>query len=117
MCIRDRLRAIGEVEVFNGIPAGTEEVIDRAGDADVIAFGLMQFTEEMLDALPKLKVLQFIGTGMWNFVNVDYAESKGIRVLNIDGYGSNAVAEFATAMALSVLFQYPVGRRDIFCQR
>lgn len=107
----DPLRAIGEVEVFNGIPAGTEEVIDRAGDADVIAFGLMQFTEEMLDALPKLKVLQFIGTGMWNFVNVDYAESKGIRVLNIDGYGSNAVAEFATAMALSLAKNIPPADR------
>lgn len=107
----DPLRAIGEVEVFNGIPAGTEEVIDRAGDADLIAFGLMQFTEEMLDALPKLKVLQFIGTGMWNFVNVDYAESKGIRVLNIDGYGSNAVAEFATAMALSLAKNIPLADR------
>ncbi|WP_419024843.1 NAD(P)-dependent oxidoreductase [Emergencia sp.] len=107
----DPLRAIGEVEVFNGIPAGTEEVIERAGDADVIAFGLMQFTEEMLDALPKLKILQFIGTGMWNFVNVDYAEGKGIRVLNIDGYGSNAVAEFATAMALALAKNIPSADR------
>lgn len=107
----DPLRAIGEVEVFNGIPAGTEKVIERAGDADVIAFGLMQFTEEMLDALPKLKILQFIGTGMWNFVNVDYAEGKGIRVLNIDGYGSNAVAEFATAMALALAKNIPSADR------
>ncbi len=107
----DPLRAIGEVEVFDGIPEGTEEVVTRAGDADVIAFGLMQFTNEMLDALPKLKVLQFIGTGMWNFVDVDYAESKGVKVLNIDGYGSNAVAEFATAMALSLAKKIPSADR------
>lgn len=98
----DPLRSIGKVEVFEGIPAGTEEVIERAGDADVIAFGLMQFTNEMLDSLPGLKVLQFIGTGVWNFVDVEYAESKGIKVLNIDGYGSNAVAEFALATALAL---------------
>ena len=98
----DPLRDLGEVSVFDGIPAGTDEVVERAGDADIIAFGLMQFTNEMLDRLPKLKILQFIGTGVWNFVDVDYAESKGIKVLNIDGYGSNAVAEFAVSMAMAL---------------
>lgn len=94
------LEEVGTVQVFDGIPESLEEVVERAGDAEVIAFGLMQFTNEMLDSLPKLKVLQFIGTGVWNFVDVDYAESKGIKIVNIDGYGSNAVAEYALAMAM-----------------
>lgn len=96
------LEEVGTVQVFDGIPESLEEVVKRAGDAEVIAFGLMQFTNEMLDNLPKLKVLQFIGTGVWNFVDVDYAESKGIKVVNIDGYGSNAVAEYALAMAMAL---------------
>lgn len=96
------LEEVGTVQVFDGIPESLEEVVKRAGDAEVIAFGLMQFTNEMLDNLPKLKVLQFIGTGVWNFVDVDYAESKGIKVLNIDGYGSNAVAEYAVAMTMAL---------------
>lgn len=96
------LKTLGEVSVYEGIPCSAEEVAERAEDADVIAFGLMQFTNEMLDRLPKLKMLQFIGTGVWNFVDVKYAEEKGIKVLNIDGYGSNAVAEFAVAMGLSL---------------
>lgn len=104
----DPLRKIGEVEVFNDIPENLDEVVRRGGDADVIAFGLMQFNNEMIDNLPKLKVLQFIGTGVWNFVDVDYAESKGIKVLNIDGYGSNAVAEFAVSMALSLARNIPM---------
>ena len=95
------LEAIGEVSVYEGLPTSVDEVVERAGDADVIAFGLMQFTNEMLDKLPKLKVLQFIGTGVWNFVDVKYAE-KSIKVLNIDGYGSNAVAEFAVSMAMAL---------------
>lgn len=33
---------------------------------------------------------------------MDYAKSKGIKVLNIDGYGSNAVAEFAVSMAAAL---------------
>lgn len=107
----DPLRALGEVEVFDGIPAGIDEVIARAGDADIIAFGLMQFTDEMLEALPNLKVLQFIGTGMWNFVNVEYAQRRGVKVLNIDGYGSNAVAEFATTMAMALAKKIPSADR------
>ncbi len=91
-----------QVTVFSGIPDSVEEVVQRGSDADVIAFGLMQFTHEMIDRLPNLKVLQFIGTGVWNFVDVDYAQSKGIRVLNIDGYGSNAVAEFGVALGMAL---------------
>ncbi|NYB72650.1 hypothetical protein HZF24_00685 [Sedimentibacter hydroxybenzoicus DSM 7310] len=96
------LYQIGEVAVFDGIPESVEEVLLRAHDADIIMFALMQFTNEMLDKLPDLKVLQFIGTGMWNFVDVEYATQKGIEVLNIEGYGNNAVAEFALSCAFSL---------------
>ena len=63
-----------QVTVFSGIPDSVEEVVQRGSDADVIAFGLMQFTNEMIDRLPNLKVLQFIGTGVWNFEDVDNAQ-------------------------------------------
>lgn len=96
------LKEKNQVTVFSGIPDSVEEVVQRGSDADVIAFGLMQFTNEMIDRLTNLKVLQFIGTGVWNFVDVDYAQSKGIRVLNIDGYGSNAVAEFGVALGMAL---------------
>lgn len=96
----DPLRELGQVEIFTGIPGSLEEVVRRAKGADVVAFGISTLSNEMLDCLPNLKILQFIGTGVWNFVDVKYAESKGIRVLNIDGYGSNAVAEFAVSMAM-----------------
>ena len=102
------LKEIGQVEVFEGIPASVDEVVQRAGDAEIIAFGLMQFTNEMLDRLPALKVLQFIGTGVSNFVDMDYAKSKGIEVLNIEGYGSNAVAEFAVAMGMTLAKKIPM---------
>ncbi len=100
--LTDPLKKFGEVEIFTGIPKDIAEVVQRAGEAEIIAFGLMQFSREMIDNLPKLKVLQFVGTGMWNFVDVEYAESKGIKVLNIEAYGNNAVAEFAVAMSFTL---------------
>lgn len=96
------LYQIGEISVFDGIPESVEEVVARARDADIIMFALMQFSNKMLDSLPNLKILQFIGTGMWNFVDVEYANQKGIEVLNTEGYGNNAVAEFALSCAFSL---------------
>lgn len=98
----DPLKEMGEVSVFTGVPESVDEVVSRAGDAEIVIFALMQITNEMLDKLPNLKILQFMGTGVSNFVDVEYAESKGIKVLNITGYGSNAVAEFGVAMALTL---------------
>lgn len=107
----DPLREIGDIDIYEGIPDSLEEVVRRGEDAEVIAFGLMQFTNEMIDSLPKLKLLQFIGTGVWNFVDVDYARSRGIEVRNIEGYGSNAVAEFAVAAGLSAARKITAGDR------
>ena len=71
------LKQYGEIRIFSGMPKSVDEVVARAGDAEVVAFAVTQLTHEMIDRLPKLKILQFIGTGMWNFVDVDYAVSKG----------------------------------------
>jgi phosphoglycerate dehydrogenase-like enzyme len=96
------LYKLGNVSMYDGIPQGFDEAVKRAKDADIVLFALMKFTNEIIDNLPNLKVLQFIGTGVWNFVDVDYAEKKGIKVLNIEGYGNNAVAEFALSCAFSL---------------
>lgn len=109
----DPLKEIGEVEVYSGVPQTTDEVVSRGETADVIAFALMQFTNEMIDKLPKLKILQFIGTGVSNFVDMEYAASKGIKVLNIEGYGSNAVAEFSVAMAFALARNIKPGMKVI----
>lgn len=97
------LRKFGEIKIFSGMPETADEVVRRAGDAEVVAFAVTQLTREMIDRLPRLKVLQFIGTGMWNFVDVDYAASKGIRVLNIEAYGCNAVAEYAICLTAALI--------------
>ncbi len=93
---------LGTVEIYNGYPLNEEEALKRAEGADVILFGLMQFENKLIDKLDDLKILQFVGTGVWNFVDVDYAAKKGIKVLNIEGYGNNAVAEFAIACAFNL---------------
>lgn len=103
------LEKIGEVKVYTGVPESLDEVLERGGDADIIAFALMNFNRQVLEKLPKLKMLQFIGTGVNNFVDMDFAKEKGIEVLNISNYGSNAVAEYALGMAFSLARHIPQG--------
>ncbi len=103
------LRQYGEVELYQGVPDSDEEAIRRGRDADVIIFGIMQISNYVLDRLPKLKLLQFSGTGVNTFVDVVRAAEKGVGVLNIEGYGNMAVAEFAIALMFSAARQIPKG--------
>ncbi len=101
------LRERGEVEIYSTIPGDDDEVVERAAGADVIFFAKTVFTPALINRLPKLKILQFLGTGVWNLVDVEYAENKGIQVLNIEGYGNNAVAEYAIGLAFSLARHIP----------
>ncbi len=101
------LRERGTVEIYSTIPADDDEVVARAAGADVIFFAKTVFTPGLIDRLPELKILQFLGTGVWNLVDVEYAEKKGIQVLNIEGYGNNAVAEYAIGLAFCLARHIP----------
>jgi D-3-phosphoglycerate dehydrogenase len=103
----DPLRKYGEVALYGDVPTTKAEIIRRAQHSDVIFFALTHFTKEILDGLPNLKILQFLGTGVWDRVDVEYARSKGIKVLNVEGYGNNAVAEFTIACTLSLARNIP----------
>ncbi len=107
--LTEPLLRLGEVVIYHDIPKNKEEALTRMEGAEVVAFALMQITNDMIDRLPDLRILQFIGTGVGTFVDKDYAESKGIKVLNIEGYGNNAVAEFAIASAFAAARQIGLG--------
>ena len=99
----DPLRRFGEVRVFSGMPETEDELVARARGAEVVAWCVTQIPNSAIDRLPELRLLQFIGTGMWNFADVDHCTSRGVRCLNIDAYGSNAVAEFAVSLTMALL--------------
>lgn len=114
--IRDKadlqaLYEMGTVDIYNTPPESQEEILKRAGDADVIFFAMTKLPNELLDKLQRLKILQFLGTGVWNLVDTEYASKKGIKVLNIEGYGNNAVAEFAIASAFVLARNIVMGDR------
>lgn len=62
---------------------------------------LTKVRKDLIDACPKLKVIGRGGVGMDN-IDVEYARSKGIEVVNTPEASSRSVAELVFAHALSV---------------
>lgn len=91
--------------------AGYEVVTDKIPQAD-LASQIGQFdvllvrsatkvTKEIIDAGKKLKVIGRGGVGMDN-IDVEYARSKGIKVINTPKASSRAVAEMVFAHLFSI---------------
>jgi D-3-phosphoglycerate dehydrogenase / 2-oxoglutarate reductase len=79
-----------------------EEVAAQAGDADVLINQYVPITAEVLDALPRCRLVVRYGVGVDN-VDVEAAETRGVWVANVPDYGRDEVADHTLALALSVL--------------
>ena len=80
-----------------------EEVLKCIHDFNgIVIRSRIQFDKEMLDAAAKLKFIARAGVGMES-IDVEYAESKGIKCLNAPEGSRDAVGEHAVGMLLSLL--------------
>ncbi len=80
----------------------TIESAHHAKDCEVISvFINSKLDKEVLDALPKVKMIATRSTG---FDHIDKAEcsARGIRITNVPSYGENTVAEHAFALILAL---------------
>jgi len=79
-----------------------EEIVAMCKDADGMIAGTEILDEDVLDNLPKLKVISRCGTGMDN-VNIDAASRRGVKVYNTPNAPTEAVAELAIGLILNLL--------------
>jgi D-3-phosphoglycerate dehydrogenase len=79
-----------------------DEVAAQAGDADVLVNQYVPITAEVLDALPRCRLVVRYGVGVDN-VDVEAAADRGVWVANVPDYGRDEVADHTLALALSVL--------------
>ena len=71
-------------------------------DAEVLLHVLKPATAMVMDAAPDLELIQKIGVGV-NTIDLEHARLRGIRVCNMPGTNSRAVAEAALMLMLTVL--------------
>jgi len=100
--------ALGRVAETAGVEVATVHEVDEAAflteiaDADVLLHVLKPATAAMMDAAPRLRLIQKIGVGV-NTIDLDAARARGIAVANMPGTNSQAVAEMALALIFAVL--------------
>jgi D-3-phosphoglycerate dehydrogenase len=85
--------------------------INEKGYSAITVRSASKVRKDIIDACPGLKVIGRGGVGMDN-IDVDYARSKGINVINTPAASSNSVAELVFAHLFSVVrFLYDSNRQ------
>lgn len=75
-------------------------------DTEVLWHVLQPCTAAMIEAAPRLKLIQKIGVGV-NTIDLEAAKSRGIPVCNLPGTNARAVAEMTLALMLATLRRLP----------
>lgn len=95
-----------EIAVYDTRAEDAAEMAERGRDADVIIVANQPFLREVIEQCGKLKLLSVAFTGV-DHVDLDCCRERGIAVCNAAGYSTNAVAELAFGLAISVLRSIP----------
>ena len=94
------LKKYGEVTIYPYTEY--KDTADRCKDADIVLTNKVVFDKEILDALPNLKLISILATGM-NNVDLEYAKAKGVVVKNVSGYSTNSVVQTTFMLALALI--------------
>lgn len=88
-----------------------EQTIERAKDADIIITSKVILSCEVLQQLPKLKLIAITATGT-NNVDLDAAKELGVAVKNVTGYSATTVPEHVLGMIFALKHSLAGWQRD-----
>ena len=79
------------------------ENVAKFKDYEIIScFINSQFSKEILDQLPKLKIIATRSTG-FDHLDLNVCKAKGVLVANVPGYGSHTVAEYTFGLLICLV--------------
>ncbi|MFN4262464.1 MAG: NAD(P)-dependent oxidoreductase [Thioalkalivibrionaceae bacterium] len=87
-------------------------IVARAAAADVLVLNKVTLSEATLAALPRLKLIATLATGV-NQIDLKAAATNGIAVANARNYATESVAQHVFAMLLSQLCRLDAYERDV----
>ena len=87
-------------EVFQEAGADFNVLAEKFPNAEGMIVRSEKITSEVIDLFPQLKVIVRAGAG-FNNIDIKYARSKDIAVMNTPGANSNAVAEQSIGMMIA----------------
>ena len=108
----EEMRACCDITLMNPF-SPVEAIVTQAPDAEILlANPTISVKKELIDALPKLRLIQTEGVG-FEGVDLDAARRRGIYVCNCRGVNALAVAEHAVMLMLCCLRDVINGHRDV----
>ncbi len=93
------LNDLGEVAVYDR--TSQEKMMARVADADAIILNKVVIDEATMKALPKLKYIGVLATGV-NVVDIAAAHAHGIVVTNVPAYSTSSVVQSTFAHILNI---------------
>ncbi len=93
------LQALGPCEIYERTPP--EQVVARAGDAEIVLVNKVEIRRETIVRLGRLKYVGVLATG-YDCVDVEAARQRGIVVTNVPTYGTDSVAQMVFAHLLNL---------------
>ncbi len=99
-----RLRELGEVTLHRDRPRDAAGLIDRLRDADiaVAVYSKTAYTDAVLAACPRLKLISRCGTGLEG-IDLAACRRRGVAVAHLQANDADEIAEHAIALTLCVL--------------
>jgi D-3-phosphoglycerate dehydrogenase len=93
---------------FDTVANTDEELINRAEQAEIIIIANRPISNEVIRALPRLKMISVAFTGI-DHVGVEACNERKILICNAAGYSDISVSELTIGLTLSVLRSISVG--------
>jgi phosphoglycerate dehydrogenase-like enzyme len=102
------LSARAQLDYYDTLPGSEDRLIERIAPADAVLNirASSRFTEAVLAACPRLRLISIWGTGT-DHVDLAAAERRGIAVANTPGVSAVSIAEHTLALLLAVARRIP----------
>ncbi|WP_149241804.1 D-2-hydroxyacid dehydrogenase [Dyadobacter sp. 32] len=105
------LRALGELIIYDR--SASDEIVERAKDADIVLVNKVILNENTITHLPKLRYVGVMATG-YNNVDVATAKARGITVTNVKAYGPASVAQHTFGLLLAITNHLELHSQSVF---
>ncbi|MBQ4829309.1 D-2-hydroxyacid dehydrogenase [Alteromonas sp. MMG017] len=89
-----------------------EEVVGRIANADIVLTNKVVLDSEALQHAKALKYVGVMATGT-NNVDTHYCQSHNIYVQNVEGYGTDSVAQHTLMLLLNLATAFPQYHNDV----
>lgn len=108
----EKLRTLGDLEVFKEPSKTPDELKERIETADVVIVGWSDLTRDIIQSSKKLRMVSIWATTC-HYADLKAAAEKGIVVTHVPSYAMEAVAEHTFALLLAAVRKLPSADKHV----